>query len=214
VSRTLLNRTVFRLYPKGADFLKAYTTNTQDRPRTAFVDLKGRIVATADQLVLSKDESLVAVERPFVAALKVHLKNYLFLTGTEMTETPYSVSFDEDPEAAAEHSLPWLGGKILFSAEVSGEVPGEVFTRFRLERFWPLHGTDYHDEMLLSVGNEEYVSYEKGCYLGQEIIARVHYKGKPPRRLAVVDAAARPDLAAGMTSTTVVGGKTLGFAFI
>jgi folate-binding protein YgfZ len=214
MSRTRLDRAVFRLYPKAADFLKAYTSNTQDKPRTAFVDLKGKIVATADQIVLSSDEALVAVERPFAAALKVHLKNYLFLTGTAMEETPYAVAFDEDPSASAEHSIPWLGGKLLFSKDVSGDAPGEGFTRLRLARAWPLQGIDYSDELLLSVGDAEYVSYDKGCYLGQEIIARVHYKGKPPRVLAVVDAAERPDTAGTLTSRAVVGGKTLGFAFL
>lgn len=28
------------------------------------------------------------------------------------------------------------------------------------------------------------VDYEKGCYPGQEIIARVHFRGRPPRRLS------------------------------
>ena len=133
MSRTRLDRVIFRIYPKAAAFLKAYTTNTQDKPRTAFVDLKGKIVATADQLVLSPDEALIAIERPFVDSLLRHLKNYLFLTGTEMTPTSDSVAFDEDPLAEAKHSLAWLGGKIIFTDEPSGEASGEAFTRFRLE---------------------------------------------------------------------------------
>jgi folate-binding protein YgfZ len=31
--------------------------------------------------------------------------------------------------------------------------------------------------------NERAVSFEKGCYVGQEIVARLHYKGKPNRHL-------------------------------
>lgn len=214
MSRTRLDRVVFRIYPKAAAFLKAYTTNTQDKPRTAFVDLKGKIIATADQLVLSPDEALIAIERPFADVLQRHLKNYLFLTGTEMTQMSYSVLFDKDPNATAEHAWPWLGGMMLIDHEGSGQAPDEEFLRFRLQHSWPLQGIDYRDEMLLSVGDAEYISYDKGCYLGQEIIARVHYKGKAARKLVVVDAALHLNLSGPLTSTAGVGGKTLGFAFL
>jgi folate-binding protein YgfZ len=44
--------------------------------------------------------------------------------------------------------------------------------------------------------NERAVSFTKGCYIGQETVARLHYKGKPNRHLrglrleAAVDAGA------------------------
>jgi folate-binding protein YgfZ len=31
--------------------------------------------------------------------------------------------------------------------------------------------------------NERAVDFEKGCYVGQETVARLHYKGKPNRHL-------------------------------
>jgi tRNA-modifying protein YgfZ len=31
--------------------------------------------------------------------------------------------------------------------------------------------------------NERAVSFDKGCYVGQETVARLHYKGKPNRHL-------------------------------
>ena len=39
--------------------------------------------------------------------------------------------------------------------------------------------------MLLNVADEAWVSYTKGCYLGQEIVARVHFRSKPPKKLVV-----------------------------
>ena len=30
-----------------------------------------------------------------------------------------------------------------------------------------------------------YIDFDKGCYTGQEIIARLHYRGKPKRRLSL-----------------------------
>ncbi len=31
--------------------------------------------------------------------------------------------------------------------------------------------------------NERAISFTKGCYIGQETVARLHYRGKPNRRL-------------------------------
>ena len=48
----------------------------------------------------------------------------------------------------------------------------------------PSFGVDYDSSNLpQEVGIEGAVDFEKGCYLGQEVIARVHYRGKAARRL-------------------------------
>jgi folate-binding protein YgfZ len=49
----------------------------------------------------------------------------------------------------------------------------------------PWQGVDFDEEMILCVADEERISYLKGCYLGQEVVARVHYKGRPPKKLVV-----------------------------
>jgi folate-binding protein YgfZ len=38
--------------------------------------------------------------------------------------------------------------------------------------------------------NGRAVSFTKGCYIGQETVARLHYKGKPNRHLRLLSAAA------------------------
>jgi len=62
--------------------------------------------------------------------------------------------------------------------------------------------------MLLNV-SEDYVSYQKGCFVGQEIIARVHHKSRPPKKLAV--AADSVDMTSRVKDPRT--GKELGFAF-
>ena len=42
-----------------------------------------------------------------------------------------------------------------------------------------------------------HISFNKGCYTGQEVVARMHYKGKPKRRLYRA-AVARDDFSAGL----------------
>lgn len=57
----------------------------------------------------------------------------------------------------------------------------------RIEAGIPRHGTDINDtNIVLEAGNEEAVSYAKGCYIGQEIIARIHWRGHVAKQLAGV----------------------------
>ncbi|MCY3592509.1 MAG: hypothetical protein OXH32_12855 [Acidobacteria bacterium] len=54
----------------------------------------------------------------------------------------------------------------------------------RIAHGHPLWGIDYDDANLpQETGIEDAVDYEKGCYLGQEIVARIHYRGQPARRM-------------------------------
>ncbi len=55
----------------------------------------------------------------------------------------------------------------------------------RVESGIPLYGVDFSEENLTrETGFEgEAVSFDKGCYLGQEIVARVHFRGQVKRML-------------------------------
>ena len=48
-------------------------------------------------------------------------------------------------------------------------------------------------------------SLKKGCYPGQEIVARTHYLGRVKRRLAWIDAGALPVAAALSNADTDIG---------
>jgi tRNA-modifying protein YgfZ len=55
----------------------------------------------------------------------------------------------------------------------------------RVERGRPRYGIDLDETTIPQEAglNERAVSFTKGCYVGQETVARMHYKGKPNRRL-------------------------------
>lgn len=55
----------------------------------------------------------------------------------------------------------------------------------RIEAGLPRHGVDMDEtNVVLETGLDEAVSYTKGCYVGQEIIARIHWRGHVAKRLA------------------------------
>lgn len=60
-----------------------------------------------------------------------------------------------------------------------------VLESLRIGRGAPTLGVDTGERTLVQEALlDAAVSYEKGCYLGQETVARLHYRGHPNRRLA------------------------------
>jgi len=58
------------------------------------------------------------------------------------------------------------------------------------------------------------VHLDKGCYRGQETVARVHNLGRPPRRLVLLhlDGVTTDELPSPGTAVSTVDGRTVGFA--
>jgi folate-binding protein YgfZ len=71
--------------------------------------------------------------------------------------------------------------------QAAGAVPvaEEVAEIVRVERGRPRYGKDLDDTVIPQEAglNDRAVSFTKGCYVGQETVARLFYKGKPNRHL-------------------------------
>jgi folate-binding protein YgfZ len=65
------------------------------------------------------------------------------------------------------------------------EVAAEAVEILRVEAGTPRFGAEVDTATMPAEAGivEAAVSFEKGCYIGQETVARLHYKGKPNRRL-------------------------------
>jgi|HubBroStandDraft_6_1064221.scaffolds.fasta_scaffold20037_5 folate-binding protein YgfZ len=68
------------------------------------------------------------------------------------------------------------------SAHPVSEATAEIV---RVERGWPRYGVDMDESTIPQEAglNERAVSFTKGCYVGQETVARLYYRGKPNRHL-------------------------------
>jgi tRNA-modifying protein YgfZ len=71
------------------------------------------------------------------------------------------------------------------TARAAQPVPEEVAEVLRVEHGRPRYGVDLDDTTIPQEAglNERAVSFTKGCYVGQETVARLFYKGKPNRHL-------------------------------
>lgn len=104
-------------------------------------------------------------------------------------------------ESEASDALLWLGGGCVTDAGVQllgpgpevaavrerlalPEVPEAAREVLRVERFQPLYGVDLTDRNFPAEARlEASVSFDKGCYVGQEIVARIRSRGKVNRLL-------------------------------
>lgn len=202
-----------RVSPGAGAFLKQYTTNVIEAPRTAFLTREGRTVTAAYQVKISDDETLLAVGAAYVEKLVAHLSRYLPLSETKIDALDdHAVFFDLNAAAEPFVKIEPVGPGARSGA--SALPSDEDYVRFRIRHFLPEQGIDFTDEMPLSV-DERLVRFDKGCYLGQEIVARVHYRGQAPRRLVV---RRRGECTAAqaerMTSVVEIEGQLTGFLFI
>jgi folate-binding protein YgfZ len=77
------------------------------------------------------------------------------------------------------------GLRELLRAAGAAEVSEAAAEIARVESGRPRFGLDMGPELMPAEAGitERAVDFEKGCYIGQEPVARLHYRGKPNRRL-------------------------------
>ena len=79
------------------------------------------------------------------------------------------------------------GATVRAALEAAGAVPvsEDAAEVLRVQRGRPRYGVDLDDATIPQEAglNERAVSFTKGCYVGQETVARLFYKGKPNRHL-------------------------------
>jgi folate-binding protein YgfZ len=80
----------------------------------------------------------------------------------------------------------------VLDSDLDGEADLE---RLRIEAATPKFGRELDDRVLPAEAglDERAISFTKGCYPGQEPIARQHYRGKVNRRLRVLRVQGVPD---------------------
>ena len=66
----------------------------------------------------------------------------------------------------------------------AGAVPGEanLWNRLRIEAGLPVYGVDVDRTTTLPELGEKGIDYDKGCYIGQEVVAKIKYIGHVNRR--------------------------------
>jgi folate-binding protein YgfZ len=71
-----------------------------------------------------------------------------------------------------------------FGAADAVPVDDDLYETLSIESGIPLYGVDMDESTIVpELGLDGLISYNKGCYIGQEIIARIHFRGHVAKRL-------------------------------
>ena len=86
-------------------------------------------------------------------------------------------------------------GVEVLDGEVPGEAEGEDLERLRILARRPRWGAEIDDRVLPAEAGltQTHVSFTKGCYPGQEPVARLQHRGKVNRELRVIEVEGRPE---------------------
>lgn len=96
--------------------------------------------------------------------------------------TEFDTRYGADYFVHTEDAADFVGELKYFDAP---EISDDLFEVLRIERGIPLYGVDMDETTIVpELGIDGLISYEKGCYIGQEIIARIHFRGHVAKRLA------------------------------
>ena len=156
---------------------------------------KARVIAPLVVLRRGPDDFLLLTEPELGERVRAELTRFRFAAKAEI-----------EPE---EHES-WLvlGGEEVLDERPSGEeVDEEAFERWRVESGVPRWGREIDDTILPAEAGltETHVSFTKGCYPGQEPIARLHHRGKVNRRLRRLELDGEPT-----SEELVLGEKVVG----
>jgi folate-binding protein YgfZ len=154
---------------------------------------------TCDALLLTAKARVIAPLR----VLRRADDDFLLLTEPELGEVVRSeivrMRFAAKAEIEPEEHESWLvlGGEEVLDDRPAGEEVGEEqLERWRIESRIPRWGREIDDRILPAEAglDETHISFSKGCYPGQEPIARQRHRGKVNRRLRVleIDGVAEP----------------------
>ena len=80
-------------------------------------------------------------------------------------------------------------------------IDDDVYEVLRIESGIPKYGVDMDENTIVpELGLERMISYDKGCYIGQEIIARIHFRGHVAKQLTGLILSGTPAENAELTS--------------
>jgi tRNA-modifying protein YgfZ len=185
--------------PDAEDFLQRMVSNdvaAADRVDALLLTPKARIIAPLRVVRRAPDDFLLLTEPELGEVVRAQLLRARFAAKVEIE---------------LEQHDSWLvlgGGEVLDERPPGDEATEEDVERWRIESRIPRWGRELDENILPAEAglDETHISFSKGCYPGQEPIARQHYRGKVNRRLRVLELTGTAQAGDELT----LDGKTVG----
>lgn len=170
----------------AASFLQGYVTSdvedleTQRGAPTALTDIKGRVLANGWHYGLKERVSLV-IHSSLLQSIAQHLGRYMVFSKSKLRQE------SNDMDVSMEHISQTIALDPMGWSLIPRESMDANWPKLMLNSRFPLVTEKTSGSFLpqmLSLNEHGAVSFTKGCYLGQEIVARAQHRGSIKRQLA------------------------------
>jgi folate-binding protein YgfZ len=157
---------------------------------------QGRTIALLALLPTTAEEVLAVLPRELVGVVEQRLRKFILRSKVRIedaSETLHVIGIPAGADAAPEWAqLPWGDRRLqLVPAAQANEFEGGAVARAGWERADIASGlpqvytatSEAFVAQMLNLDLLGAIAFDKGCYTGQEVIARAHYRGRVKRRL-------------------------------
>jgi folate-binding protein YgfZ len=177
--------------PDAEDFLQRMLSNdvAQAPCQALLLTPKARVIAPLTVVRRAPEDFLLLTEPGLGEAVRSTLSRAKFAAKVEIgPEEHSSVVVFGEANGIPSFEFGEAGTEIL-DAELEPTLAGEELERMRIEAKVPAWGKEVDDSILPAEAglDETHISFTKGCYPGQEPIARLRHRGKVNRSLRVLE---------------------------
>ena len=151
---------------------------------------QGRAIALLMLARTSPEDILAVLPRELIADVAALLRKHVFRAKVRIEEPPFHVigaAASADPHGS--YAFAWGNRQLLLAPAGRDLARSPDTTRWNLEdvrQGLPQVYAATREQFVAQMLNLDLlgaVSFDKGCYTGQEVIARAHYRGRVKRRL-------------------------------
>jgi tRNA-modifying protein YgfZ len=185
--------------PDAADYLQRMVSNDVEGLRAGeacpalLLTAKARVIAPVVVLRRADEDFLVLTEPELGEVVRALLTRMRLRAQCQIEPEEHSsvLVFGCDDGFLTD----FAGARELLDAELEPTLDADELERRRIEAGVPRWGREIDDRILPAEAGLDatHVSFGKGCYPGQEPVARLHYRGHPNRTLRVLELTEVPE---------------------
>ena len=206
--------------PDAADYLQRMVSNDVEALAVGeacpalLLTAKARVIAPLVVWRRGADDFLVLTEPGLGDRVREELLRLRFRATCEIEAEEHAsqLVFDADDGFASD----WPGAREVLDAELPATLDADELELRRIEAGVPRWGREIDDRILPAEAglDSTHISFSKGCYPGQEPIARLHYRGHANRELRVVELGGNVEVERVTSEATRPDGSRVALAYV
>ena len=206
--------------PEAADYLQRMVSNDVAALAVGvacpalLLTAKARVIAPLVVWRRGEEDFLLLTEPGLGDVVHAHLTRMRLRARCEIEPEQHEsvLVFGGDDGIATD----FAGARELVDASLEPTLSEEELELRRIEAGVPRWGSEIDDRILPAEAGLDatHISFSKGCYPGQEPVARLHFRGHANRELRVVELDEEPDVERVTSAATRPDGSRVALAYV